>query len=228
MVHDKKNSQDVRQIFRRIAPHYNLVNCLMTGGQDKHWRQEVITLACLSSGDWLLDLGTGTGDLAFEAQQHQLLAHIVAADFTIEMMQVGQHRGCLQWLAADALHLPFKDEIFDAVVSGFLMRNVEDVQVALQEQYRVLRRGGRIVILDTTRPYSNIFAPLLWIYLHFVVPFLGGVMTGEVGAYRYLTYSTECFLTAEQLAEQMAMIGFHQVAYRRRMFGAIAIHWGEK
>lgn len=90
MVRIKKNSQEVRQIFRRIAPHYDLVNGLMTGDQDKHWRREAIKLACLSRGDWLLDVGTGTGDLAFTAQQQQPLAHIVAADFTMEMMQVGQ------------------------------------------------------------------------------------------------------------------------------------------
>lgn len=89
---------------------------------------------------------------------------------------------------------------FDAIVSGFLLRNDADIQVALQEQHRVLKRGGRIVILETTRPCPNLFLPLIWVYLRFIIPLIGGLITGEFGAYRYLSSSTEDFLTAEQLA----------------------------
>lgn len=225
----EERARYVRQMFSQIAHRYDLMNRLMTGAQDVRWRREVISRARLTPGSLLLDLGSGTGDLAREALRQQPQARVVAADFTLTMMRVGEARyGKLPWVAADALALPFPANQFDAVVSGFLMRNVVDVPKALHEQYRVLKLGGRIVILDTTRPQRNLLWPLIWIHLHLVIPFFGGLISGRPDAYTYLPDSTENFLTAENLAAQMATAGFRRVDFRRRMFGTIAIHWGEK
>lgn len=219
----------VREMFSQIAHRYDLMNRLMTGWQDVRWRREVIARARLSSGDTLLDLGTGTGDLAREALRQVPGIRVVAADFTLTMMRVGQERyGKLPWVGADALHLPFAEAQFDAVVSGFLMRNVIDVPMALHEQYRVLKPSGRIVILDTTQPRRNLLWPFIWLHLHVVIPTLGGLISGRRDAYTYLPDSTENFLTAESLAEKMRQAGFANVAFCRLMFGTIAIHWGEK
>ena len=218
----------VQNMFTQIAKRYNLMNRLMTGGQDIRWRRQVIQRARLNQYSPLLDLGTGTGDLAREALAQFPQAEVIAADFTLEMMRVGQKRGVLNFSSADALHLPFSDFAFDAVISGFLMRNVIDLQKALQEQYRVLKNGGRIVILDTTRPRKNILSPLIWLHMHLIIPALGGLLTGTKDAYRYLPETTEGFLTAEELASRMAAIGFKKVKYQRFMFGTIAIHWAEK
>ncbi len=218
----------VQSMFTKIAHRYDLMNRLMTGGQDIRWRKEVIHRARLIPNASLLDLGTGTGDLAREALTQEPKAKVTAADFTIEMMRVGNKNGNLQWSAADALNLPFKDQIFDAIVSGFLMRNVTDIQQALNEQYRALKPGGRIVILDTTRPKKNILSPFIWIHMHLVIPTLGGLLTGINEAYRYLPETTEGFVTAEDMAERMARAGFKNVNFQRLMFGTIAIHWGEK
>ncbi|CAG0941937.1 partial demethylmenaquinone methyltransferase / 2-methoxy-6-polyprenyl-1,4-benzoquinol methylase, partial [Anaerolineae bacterium] len=130
--------------------------------------------------------------------------------------------------SADALHLPFKASTFDAVVSGFLMRNVIDLQKGIEEQFRVLKNGGRIVILDTTRPKKNILSPFIWIHMHFIIPTLGGLLTGVREAYNYLPDSTEGFVTAEDLASRIEKAGFRNVKFQRLMFGTIAIHWGEK
>jgi demethylmenaquinone methyltransferase/2-methoxy-6-polyprenyl-1,4-benzoquinol methylase len=173
-------------------------------------------------------LGTGTGDLAREALSQYPQAKVIAADFTLEMMRVGQSKDALNFSSADALCLPFSDLSFDAVVSGFLMRNVIDLQKALQEQYRVLKKGGRIVILDTTRPRKHILSPLIWLHMHVVIPALGKVLTGTQEAYQYLPDSSEAFVTAENLASRMAVAGFKRLNYQRLMFGTIAIHWGEK
>jgi demethylmenaquinone methyltransferase/2-methoxy-6-polyprenyl-1,4-benzoquinol methylase len=200
----------------------------MTGGQDVRWRKRVIELARLRSNSSLLDLGTGTGDLAREALVQFPRANVIAADFTLEMMRVGKQNGDLNFSAADALHLPFNSDSYDAVVSGFLMRNVIDLQKAIQEQYRVLKKGGRMVILDTTRPKKNILSPFIWLHMHFVIPTLGGLLTGEKDAYRYLPETTEGFVTAEELASRMAAVGFKKLDFQRYMFGTIAIHWGEK
>ena len=218
----------VQNMFTRIAKRYDLMNRLMTGGQDVRWRQQVIQLARLRNNARLLDLGTGTGDLAREAITQFPQAKVIAADFTLEMMRVGQKRGRLNFSSVDALCLPFQDWSFDAVVSGFLMRNVIDLQKALQEQYRVLKKGGRMVILDTTRPKKNIFSPFIWVHMHIVIPTLGRLLTGSSDAYRYLPETTEGFVTAEEMAARMAAVGFKKISYERFMFGTIAIHRGEK
>jgi demethylmenaquinone methyltransferase/2-methoxy-6-polyprenyl-1,4-benzoquinol methylase len=215
-------------MFTRIAKRYDLMNRLMTGGQDVRWRQQVIQLARLRNTARLLDLGTGTGDLAREAMTQFPQAKVIAADFTLEMMRVGQKRGRLNFSSADALCLPFQDWSFDAVVSGFLMRNLINLQKGLQEQYRVLKKGGRMVILDTTRPKKNLLSPFIWVHMHFVIPTLGRLLTGSSDAYRYLPETTEGFVTAEEMAARMAAAGFKKISYERFMFGTIAIHCGEK
>lgn len=221
----------VQNMFTRIAHRYDLMNRLMTMGQDIVWRKQVVRLARLQPGQRMLDLGAGTGDIAFEAFHNLPGIQPLAADFTLEMMRVGKRRpwgDILPWSAADALHLPFADQSFDAVVSGFLMRNVSDVPRALSEQWRVLKPGGRLVILDTTRPARNLLSPFIRFHLHTVIPTLGRLITGAAEAYTYLPDSTEGFLTAEQLGARIGAAGFRNVRFQRRMFGTIAIHWAEK
>jgi len=220
----------IRGVFTRVAPRYNLMNRLMTAGQDVRWRVEVIQHAGLPVKGRLLDLGAGTGDLTREALRQYPDCRPFAGDFTLEMMRTGQAQPGvrLNWTGADALGLPFPDRTFDAVVSGFLLRNVADVQQALREQYRVLKPGGRMVCLDTTRPARNFLSPLVKIHLHLIIPVLGWLITGQRDAYTYLPNSTESFLRAEELAARMAAAGFKEVVFRRRMAGTIAIHWGTK
>jgi demethylmenaquinone methyltransferase/2-methoxy-6-polyprenyl-1,4-benzoquinol methylase len=206
------------------------MNRLMTAGQDVRWRREVIRRAALPARGRLLDLGAGTGDLGREALRQAPDCRPVASDFTLEMMLVGKRRPVerLAWAAADALSLPFPSGCFDAVVSGFLLRNVSDIPRSLREQNRVLKPGGRIVVLDTTRPLPSLFTPLVNLHLHSVIPALGRLVAGDAEAYRYLPDSTENFLSAESLAERMQAAGFREVGFHRLMFGTIAIHWGTK
>jgi demethylmenaquinone methyltransferase/2-methoxy-6-polyprenyl-1,4-benzoquinol methylase len=218
----------VHDTFNRIARRYDLMNRLMTAGQDLRWRREAIRRLRLSPGERLLDLGTGTGDLGREALRQQPRIRLVAADFTLGMMLAGQAAGNLPWLNADALRLPFVDASFEAVVSGFLMRNVGDLDSALREQVRLLKPGGRMVILETTRPPRSLFTPLVWLHMHLVIPLVGRLVSGDREAYRYLPASSEAFLTAEELAASMASTGFRNVGFHRRMFGTVAIHWGVK
>jgi demethylmenaquinone methyltransferase/2-methoxy-6-polyprenyl-1,4-benzoquinol methylase len=224
----QERAQYVQSMFTKIAHRYDLMNRLMTGGQDVRWRKEVIQYARLMQNASLLDLGTGTGDLAREALTQFPKARVTAADFTLEMMRVGKKSGNLNFSSADALNLPFKNKIFDAVVSGFLMRNVTDVQQALKEQHRVLKPGGRIVILDTTRPRKNLLSPFIKFHMHVIIPMVGGMLSGMRDAYEYLPDTTEHFLTAEELSVRMVAVGFRRVNFKRLMFGTIAIHWGEK
>jgi demethylmenaquinone methyltransferase/2-methoxy-6-polyprenyl-1,4-benzoquinol methylase len=226
----KERGEYVQDMFTRIANRYDLMNRLMTAGQDVHWRKKAIEQTGLRSNSRLLDLGSGTGDLAREALEQQPKAKVVAADFTLEMMRVGQRQGNTSLLlsAADALNLPFGKNTFDAIVSGFLMRNVGDIQQALKEQYRALKPGGRIVILDTTKPKRNLLTPFIWLHMHGIIPLLGGILSGFQEAYNYLPDSTESFITAKEMVVRMAAVGFKRINFEVRMFGTIAIHWGEK
>jgi demethylmenaquinone methyltransferase/2-methoxy-6-polyprenyl-1,4-benzoquinol methylase len=194
----------------------------MTAGQDARWRCEVIYLAELTPGARLLDLGAGTGDLARQALFQQPACRPLAADFTLGMMLAGQPRlgPCLEWCAADALCLPFPDESFDAVVA--------DLPQALGQQYRVLKPGGRLVVLDTTRPTPSRFSPFIRFHMHTLIPFLGKIVTGQADAYRYLPTTSQNFLLAEDLQAQIQAAGFQQVQFHRRMFGTIAIHSARK
>jgi demethylmenaquinone methyltransferase / 2-methoxy-6-polyprenyl-1,4-benzoquinol methylase len=230
---DRQQAQAVREMFARIAGRYDLMNRLMTGWQDVRWRREVIRMAQLPKEGRLLDLGAGTGDLAFEAQRQFPNLSADAADFTLEMMRVGRSRNpqpahLLEWIQADALNLPFEADTYDAVVSGFLMRNVTDLRRAIAEQLRVLKPGGRLVILDTTRPRPSPLSPVIRLHLRFVIPLLGSLLTGDLAAYRYLPNTTEGFLSAEQLAERMQAAGLKRVGFKLVLFGAAAIHWGIK
>lgn len=225
----REHSLYVRDLFSRIAHRYDLMNRLMTGGQDIRWRRDVIRRAGLRAGASMLDIGTGTGDLAREAKKQFPGARVFPADFTLKMMQVGQAHGIFRdCSASDALMLPFPGDTFDAVVSGFLVRNVSSVDQALHEQFRVLRQGGRIVILDTTRPKRNLLSPVIWVHMHAVIPLVGGLISGMRDAYTYLPDTTEHFLTAETLAARMSAAGFRNIGFQRHMFGTVAIHWAEK
>jgi demethylmenaquinone methyltransferase/2-methoxy-6-polyprenyl-1,4-benzoquinol methylase len=220
----------VQAMFQRIAPRYDLMNRLMTGGQDVSWRKLVIRLADLPAGGRLLDLGAGTGDLTREALRQNPGCRPVSADFTFGMMRAGQRLPgpVLHWSCADALSLPFPNGTFDAVVSGFLLRNVVDLPRVIQEQERVLKPGGRMVALDTTRPRRSLLSPFIRFHMHRVIPFLGDLLTGSRDAYTYLPETSEHFLPAEDLQKLIEASGFCRAGFKRLMFGTVAIHWGTK
>jgi demethylmenaquinone methyltransferase/2-methoxy-6-polyprenyl-1,4-benzoquinol methylase len=197
----------------------------------------LVKQANLPPGGALLDIATGTGDIAFEAlQQRPDLNRVVGADFTLPMMQVGQQRQISQnngykrltWSGADTLHLPFPDNTFDAVVSGFLMRNVTSVPLALTEQVRVLKPGGRLLILEIPRPKDNLFGQMFRLYFHNVVPVIGGLISGQPEAYSYLPASADAFLRPVELKTEMEQAGLLNVHYQMLMFNTVALHAGAK
>ncbi len=227
-IKDHEKDQYVNKTFNRIAARYDLLNRLMTAGQDIRWRREAIARLHLNAGDYLLDIGCGTGDLSREAIRRQPALHLTSADFTLKMMQVGNDTGNLPWVNADTQKLPFTDSTFDAIVSGFLMRNVGDLAKALEEQYRVLKPGGRLVILETTPPRNNALRPFIRFYMRIIIPLLGQMIARDAEAYHYLPESSESFLNADAFAQALTTAGFTHVGYHYRMFGAIALHWGQK
>lgn len=227
----KERADYVQKMFDQIAGRYNLMNRLMTGGQDQRWRRFVVRQAQLPPGGKLLDLATGTGDIAFEALKMVDDLHAVGGDFSLPMMHVGQQQqlgGQVDWAGADALNLPFAAETFDAVTAGYLLRNVIDIPRTLTEVLRVLKPGGRLVVLDSSPPPDNALRPLIMFHLKHVIPTLGRLISDHPDAYEYLPESTTAFKTPEQLVELMENAGFESVTYQPFMFGAVSVHWGAR
>ncbi len=229
MTEPRHSGTDVRAMFDRIAGRYQRMNALMTFGQDGAWRRAVVREAALPRGGRLLDLAAGTGDIALEALRQDRTLRVTAADFSLEMMRVGRGRAGgarIHWCTADALTLPFADDSFDAVTSGYLLRNVSDRAAAFREQARVVRPGGRVVCLDTSPPPPSPLRPLVRLYLRHAIPLLGRLVAGERAAYAYLSASTEGFKTPAELAALMREAGLVEVRHRSFMAGTIAVHVG--
>ncbi len=221
----------VRQMFGRIAPYYDVMNRIMTFGLDQIWRKKVVNLLHPVNYKQYLDLGAGTGDLAREIRSTAPQATIIAADLTMEMMRYGKdhHKSTgIQWVVADAQALPFSSGIFDGIVSGYLIRNVPDIDATLSEQRRVLKDQAMMICLDTTPPGYSIFYPFIMIYLKWIIPLVGRLVSGDAHAYQYLPESTQKHVTANSLAEQMRQTGYHSVGFEKFQFGTMAVHWGKK
>ena len=221
-------TQDIQGMFGRIAERYDLLNRVMTFGRDRAWRRRAVQRLGTRAGDTILDIGTGTGDLAFEILRQQPSAAVIAADFTREMVAVGQSRAEEQtpfWVIADAHHLPFASGSLDGIISAFLLRNAADLPQTLLEQVRVLRAGGTWVSLETTPPPVNLLRPLLRFYLRWLIPALGRWLAGDPEAFKYLPASTESFLMPESMVSTLSQAGLQRPDYERHMLGTIAIYW---
>jgi demethylmenaquinone methyltransferase/2-methoxy-6-polyprenyl-1,4-benzoquinol methylase len=213
----------VASMFGRIAARYDLMNTLMTGGQDARWRRIVAESLSLDGRAQvsILDVGTGTGKLAEAVATAVPRARVIGVDFTLPMLR--QARGDLLFAGADALKLPFADDQFDAVVSGFVIRNLTDVPAGIAEQVRVLRPGGRLVILETTPGPPNLLRPVFRLYFRRVVPLLGQLIAGDESAYTYLPESTLAFLEPSRLAAVLRESGLDDVKVRPLALGSVAV-----
>jgi demethylmenaquinone methyltransferase/2-methoxy-6-polyprenyl-1,4-benzoquinol methylase len=221
----------VRSMFARIVPRYDFINRLMTMGLDRRWRRLTVKLAA-PRGAIALDLATGTGDMALELAS-QGSRFVVGADFCPEMLvaavaKAAHHRvEGISFLAGDAQRLPFRNNTFDCLVNGFLLRNVSDLDGALREFARVLKPGGRLACLDLTHPPRPL-RPLFWPWFRLVVPALGGLLGGDFDAYTYLPDSLQTYPDAQRLRDMMLAAGLTNATYRRLAMGTVAIHTATK
>lgn len=222
----------VGRMFDRIAGRYDLLNRLMSAGQDGRWRTAAVrALAPLGPGP-LLDIGVGTGDLSFAMRRWARRSPVVGMDLSRGMMNVAREKcaargeGRIALAQGDVLRLPFADGSFAGAATAFTFRNVADLPGALAEMRRVLQPGAPFAILEITRPRGGLMAQLFRFYFQQVMPRFAGVVSGDPGAYRYLPASVERFVTGDDLAEAMHRAGFEEVRMRRFWPGAVTLHVG--
>jgi demethylmenaquinone methyltransferase/2-methoxy-6-polyprenyl-1,4-benzoquinol methylase len=209
-------------MFDRIAPVYDAMNRVMTAGLDGRWRAETAA-AVVRPGDRVLDACCGTGDLALASAR--IGGRVTAVDFSEPMLERARAKsGDVEWVQGDALALPFEDASFDAATVGFGVRNLSDLEAGLRELRRVLKPGGRVGILEITRPRGAL-APFYRLWFDGVVPLLGKVVPGG-SAYTYLPASVRRFPGPEGLAGALRAAGFEDVRYRLFAGGIVALHTG--
>lgn len=226
-------ARDVREMFGAIAGRYDRLNHLLSLGIDRRWRAEAVREALAVRPRRILDVATGTADLALAIKARAPQAEVTGLDFAEPMLELARQKAArrgleLRFVRGDAQALPFADESFDAVTVAYGLRNFADRERGLREMHRVLRPGGRLVVLEFPPPPKGLFGRAFRLYLLAVIPALAGHLSGQGEAYRYLGRSVLDFPAPEALAAMMRESGFCRVGARLQSFGISALHRGEK
>ncbi len=226
----------VREVFDSVASRYDLMNDLMSAGVHRLWKRAAIELAGVRPAQRVLDLASGTGDLAARfaglVGPHGL---VIMSDINAAMLQQGRSRmvdrgllGNLRYIQLNAEHIPFPEHSFDCVSIGFGLRNVTDKQQALNEMYGSLKPGGRVLILEFSHPKSKPFRTLYDLYSFKVLPLIGKMVVNDEASYRYLAESIRMHPDQETLQEMLQQAGFEHCDYHNLTGGVVAIHRGFK
>lgn len=221
-------SQFVQVEFSQIAERYELMNQVMTFGQVNRLRKAAIKALDIRAGMKILDLGAGGGQVSHLIKNIHNDSLVYPSDFNADMIRADVQHTTLPFSLSDARKLPYPDHSFERVICGFLLRNIRDYPTVLIEIFRVLKPGGKFVSLDTTPPVTSIFTPFIWLHMRVLIPIVGTLVTGRTNAYRYLVQSSEGFTPAGELEQEFVQTGFTNTGFQKLMFGAFALHWGNK
>lgn len=213
----------VRNAFARIADRYVLTNHVLSGGMDFWWRHIVTKRIKQLRPRNLMDVASGTGDLALKIQDEIPDCEVMATDFCAEMLAHASSRGVRKTLVADALDLPFPNDEFDVVTVAFGLRNMGDYPLGLQEMRRVLKPGGHLFILDFSQPEAPLCYPYR-LYLHHVLPKLAGLLTGQKDAYEYLGTSIEQFPSGKEMIALLSANGYGNASATPMTFGVVTAY----
>ena len=227
--------EKIQQMFGAIAPRYDFLNRLLSFGIDRRWRKKAVRLLKYRDGSRILDVATGTGDVALEiARNTPASVRITGADFCKEMVELGQvkvaaspYAGGIDLKVAPCEDLPFADNTFDSLTIAFGIRNVVDRKLGLAEMWRVLRPGGRMIILEFSTPRSQLFRQIYYFYFRRLLPVVGGFFS-RYNAYKYLPDSVLEFPSHEEFSSMISEAGFRNIHLHELTFGIATIYAGEK
>ena len=233
---ESRRADYVRGTFDRIARRYDLLNRVISFHLDTYWRKKAVGAALAGGARQVLDLGTGTGDLALTAaRQIGDGGRVVGLDFSHQMLCLALAKSNRESAGAKTLYLqgtalatPFRDGSFDAIMSGFVLRNVTDLEAFFREAYRVFRCGGRLAMLDMFPPSAFPFSLFYSLYFHHLMPWLGACLARDREAYRYLSSSVRRFHSPEAIAKMIADAGFADVRVGKFLNGAVCLHTADK
>jgi demethylmenaquinone methyltransferase / 2-methoxy-6-polyprenyl-1,4-benzoquinol methylase len=232
----EKKAERVAEVFHSVAAKYDLMNDLMSGGIHRLWKRFTIEASAVRAGHKVLDIAGGTGDLSYQfARLVGPQGQVVLADINASMLKVGRDRlidrgiaGNLQVAQADAQYLPFPDNTFDCITIAFGLRNVTDKDLALRSMLRVLKPGGRLLVLEFSKPQHSLLEKVYDTYSFKLLPFMGKVITNDADSYRYLAESIRMHPDQETLKGMMADAGFVNASFHNMTGGIVALHKGFK
>ena len=224
----------IQQIFSTVAPHVDFLSSGFSFGFDHYWRKQAVALSGIQKGERVLDVCTGTGELAFLlSAQVGPKGTVTGADFCEEMLDRAKHKAAsshrnLSFISSDAKQLPFPDNTFDAVTVAFGMRNIPDTKLALTEIKRVLKPGGKFMCLELTRPHTRLFRSLYEWYVFKIMPFIGNLVVKTAAPYLYLPRSVNAFYPPDEFKRIIAACGFADVAVDSLTMGIATVFRASK
>lgn len=222
-----ERGEKVRQLFDHIARRYDLINDIQSFGLHRHWKRELVRMAKVQRGERALDLCTGTGDLAIRLKSEG--AEVIGSDFSAGMLAQAKKRAPeLEWVEADALHLPFATATFDLVTIGYGLRNLPDFEAGIREMGRILKPGGRLLILEFGKPSNKLWRKVYFNYLKLFIPLLGLFLCGNRKAYAYILESLNHYPEQREMEKLLVEQNFADVHTRNFMGGVMAIQTGRK
>lgn len=231
----RRKASQVEEMFDNIAPAYDFMNRAMTLGIDKNWRKLAVSLAAKSSPHSVLDVATGTGDLAIALAEKMPEAEVTGIDLSEGMIEIGRKKVRLRGLekrvtltTGDCLALPFEDDTFDVITVAFGVRNFEHLDRGYSEMLRVLRPGGTLLVLELSTPTSHFIKPLYQIYTRGVIPIVGRLVSKDNSAYSYLAASITAVPQGERMTSMMTGAGFRSAAFRPLTFGVCTLYAARK
>jgi demethylmenaquinone methyltransferase/2-methoxy-6-polyprenyl-1,4-benzoquinol methylase len=223
-----QHPERIRGMFGSIAPRYDLANHLLSCGIDFYWRKRAMEIVASWRPNKIIDLATGTGDLALALQRKMPQAEIIGADFSEEMLAIAKRKGVRQTILADAMRLPFGDASIDCVTVAFGLRNMEDYGGALREMARVLKPHGHLLVLEFSLPKMSILRAVYRFYLHRCLPLFGSFLTKKKSAYDYLGDSIEQFPNGDAMLRLMESSGLNHASAEPLTGGIVTIYTADK
>lgn len=228
---NRPKTEQVREMFDSIAPAYDFMNRAMTFGIDKLWRRRAVKMIAKHAPKRILDIATGTGDLAIRLAKSLKPESVVGVDLSEQMLAIGQEKvkkeglaGVVSLSPADCMHLPFENEIFDCVTVAYGVRNFEHLQQGYEEMHRVLRSGGVLCVIELSTPTSPLVKPFYKAYTKWIIPAVGRLVSKDVRAYSYLPESIAAVPQGENMLALMKNAGFSQCSFTPLTFGTCTIY----